>query len=34
MNTIEQFNQHVMGSYGRYDLVLEKGEGRTATAED
>lgn len=34
MNTIEQFNQHVMGSYGRYDLVLDKGEGRTATAED
>ena len=23
-----------MGSYGRYDLVLDKGEGRTATAED
>lgn len=34
MNTIEQFNQHVMGSYGRYDLVLDKGEGRTAHAED
>lgn len=34
MTTIEQFNQHVMGSYGRYDLVLDKGEGRTATAED
>ena len=34
MNTIEQFNEHVMGSYGRYDLVLEKGEGRTAVAED
>ena len=34
MNTIEQFNEHIMGSYGRYDLVLEKGEGRTATAED
>lgn len=34
MTTIEQFNEHVMGSYGRYDLVLEKGEGRTATDED
>ena len=34
MNTIEQFNQHVMGSYGRYDLVLNKGEGRTATDEN
>ena len=34
MNTIEQFNEHIMGSYGRYDLVLEKGKGRTATAED
>ena len=34
MNTIEQFNEHVMGSYGRYDLVLEKGEGRTATDEN
>ena len=34
MNTIEQFNQHVMGSYGRFDLVLEKGEARTATDED
>ena len=34
MNTIEQFNQHVMGSYGRFDLVLEKGEDRTATDED
>ena len=33
-NTIEQFNEHVMGSYGRYDLVLEKGEGRTATDEN
>ena len=26
MNTIEKFNSHVMKSYGRYDLVLEKGE--------
>lgn len=34
MNTIEQFNEHIMGSYGRYDLVLEKGKGRTAVSED
>lgn len=34
MNTIDKFNQHVMPTYGRYDLVLESGEGRTATAED
>lgn len=32
--TIEQFNSYVMPSYGRYDLVLEKGEGRTAVDED
>lgn len=34
MNTIEQFNEHVMGTYGRYDLVLDSGENRTAIAED
>lgn len=34
MNTIEQFNQHVMGTYGRYDLVLDSGENRTALSED
>lgn len=34
MNTIEQFNNHVMGTYGRYDLVLDDGENRTATDED
>ncbi len=34
MNTIEQFNSYVMPSYGRYDLVLESGEGRTATDEN
>ena len=34
MNTIEQFNKHVMPTYGRYDLVLEKGENRTATDEN
>jgi len=25
MNTIEQFNEHVMGTYGRYPVVLESG---------
>lgn len=34
MNTIEQFNQHVMPTYGRYDLVLEKGENRSAVDEN
>lgn len=34
MSTIEKFNEHVMGTYGRLDLVLEKGEGRTAVSED
>ncbi|MDO4943600.1 MAG: aspartate aminotransferase family protein [Ruminococcus sp.] len=34
MNTIEQFNEHVMGTYGRYDLVLDSGENRTAVSED
>ena len=34
MNTIEQFNDHVMPTYGRYDLVLEKGENRTAVDEN
>lgn len=33
MSTIEQFNKYVMPSYGRYDLVLEKGEGECATDE-
>ncbi len=33
-DTIEKFNQNVMGTYGRYPLVMEKGEGRTATDED
>ena len=33
-NTIAQFNKHVMPTYGRYDLVLEKGENRTATDEN
>lgn len=34
MNTIEQFNQYVMPSYGRYDLVMESGTGEAATDED
>ncbi|MBQ8781410.1 MAG: aspartate aminotransferase family protein [Oscillospiraceae bacterium] len=34
MNTIEKFNEHVMGTYGRYDVVMEKGEGRTAVDEN
>lgn len=34
MSTIEQFNKYVMPSYGRYDLVLEKGQGRQAVDEN
>ena len=34
MGTIEKFNEHVMGTYGRLDIVLEKGQGQTATDED
>lgn len=34
MRTIEEFNKYVMHSYGRYDLVMEKGENRTATDEN
>ncbi len=34
MKTIEKFNQNVMGTYGRYDVVLESGENRTATDEN
>ncbi len=33
MGTIEQFNKYVMHSYGRYDLVMDKGEGRCAEDE-
>ena len=32
--TIEKFNDHIMPTYGRLDIVLDKGEGRTATSED
>ena len=34
MSTIEQFNKYVMPSYGRYDLVLDKGKDRVATDEN
>jgi len=34
MNTIEKFNEHIMGTYGRYPLVMESGDGRTATDEN
>ena len=34
MSTIEQFNKYVMPSYGRYDIVLDKGEGREAVDEN
>ena len=34
MGTIEKFNQHVMPTYGRLDIVLDKGQQQTATAED
>ncbi|MDE7229704.1 MAG: aspartate aminotransferase family protein [Oscillospiraceae bacterium] len=34
MSTIDQFNKYVMHSYGRYDIVMEKGEKRTAVDEN
>jgi len=34
MSTIEQFNKHVMPTYGRYDVVMESGEKRVATDEN
>ncbi|MDE7138245.1 MAG: aspartate aminotransferase family protein [Ruminococcus sp.] len=33
MNTMEKFDKHVMHSYGRYPLVMQKGEGRRCTDE-
>ncbi len=33
MNTINQFNEHVMGTYGRYPIVLDSGNGRSAIDE-
>lgn len=34
MNTIDKFNEHVMGTYGRYSLVMDSGSGETATDEN
>ena len=34
MNTIDEFNSHVMGTYGRLNLVLDSGKEQTATGED
>ncbi|MDE5557522.1 MAG: aspartate aminotransferase family protein [Ruminococcus sp.] len=34
MNTIEKFDKHVMHSYGRYPLVMQKGDGRKCTDEN
>ena len=34
MNTIDKFNEHIMQSYGRYPLVMEKGEGRHCKDEN
>ncbi|MCM1334401.1 MAG: aspartate aminotransferase family protein [Bacteroides sp.] len=33
MNTIDQFNEHIMGTYGRYPIVLESGKDRCAVDE-
>lgn len=34
MNTIEKFDENVMHTYGRYPLVIDKGEGRSAVDEN
>lgn len=34
MSTIDKFNEHVMGTYGRYDVVLQKGKNETAVDEN
>ncbi len=34
MNTIEKFNNSVMKTYGRFDLVMESGSGRQAVDEN
>lgn len=34
MNTIDKFDSHVMQSYGRYPLVMEKGSGRHCKDEN
>lgn len=34
LNTIEKFNQHVMNTYGRFPVVMEKGSERRCTDEN
>lgn len=34
LNTIEKFNEHVMQTYGRFPLVVEKGSGVCCVGED
>ena len=34
MNTIDKFNEHVMGPYGRYPLVMDAGSNETAVDEN
>ena len=34
MNTIEKFDSHVIGTYGRYPLVMDKGCGRKCVDEN
>ena len=34
MNTIDKFNSHIMGSYGRLNVVLDKGEDDRAVDEN
>ena len=34
MSTIEKFNEHIMPTYGRFDVVIDSGNERTAIDED
>lgn len=34
MSTIEKFDENIMHTYGRYPLVMDKGEGRSAVDEN
>ena len=34
MNSIEEFNSCIMGSYGRYDVVIDSGKNQTAVDEN
>lgn len=34
MGTIEKFNEHIMATYGRLDIVLDKGSEQNAVGED